>query len=86
MGWIAESWDWNVWKLAIETSFPCLGDDSFSISRNFLWRLVEEGCPRIKTYLPLLIEKERKTLPKVIWLRPMWNIEKKHGLVGLGLN
>ena len=35
LGWIAESWDWNVWKSAIETSFPHLGDDSFSISRIF---------------------------------------------------
>ena len=25
----------------------------------------------MKTYIALLIDKERKTLPKVIWLRPM---------------
>ena len=72
MGWIAELWDWNVWKSAIETSSPCMGDDSFSISKIFLWRLVQEGCLQMKTYLPLPIDKERKTLPKVIWLRPMW--------------
>ena len=77
MGWIAGSWDWNVRKLAIETSFPCLGDDSFSISKIFLWRLVQEGCPRMKTYLPLQIDKERKTLPKVVWLRPMWKYREK---------
>ena len=84
LGWIAESWDWNIWKSAIETSFNCLGDDSFS--RIFLWRLVQEGCTQLKTYLALLIDKERKTLPKVIWSRPMWKYRGKHGLVGLGLN
>ena len=36
-----------------------------------LWRLVQEGCSRMKTYIALLIDKERKTLPNVIWLRPM---------------
>ena len=77
MGWIAESWDWNVWKSAIETSFPCLEDDSFSISRIFLRRLVQEGCPRMKTYLALLTDKERKTLPKVIWLRLVWKYQEK---------